>query len=220
VQAKGWDWDKAEKSPWLDPSAESYYLLHRWTDAGYETFLDLGCGLGRHSLQFAEAGFEVTAFDLSEQAVRQTLSSARNEGLDIRGIVGDLHSLPFDDGEFQCILSFLTISHTDTAGMFRAMSELKRVLKAGGECYITLCSKKSGSYLSGSGVKLDDNSIVKNDDGPEKGVPHFYADEAILDSLFEGFGIIHLRHINDLVYNGSRFDNWHYFALLHKPDNP
>jgi 2-polyprenyl-3-methyl-5-hydroxy-6-metoxy-1,4-benzoquinol methylase len=43
--------------------------VNRWKDKNYKSFLDLGCGLGRHSLLFAQSGFKVSSFDLSEEAV-------------------------------------------------------------------------------------------------------------------------------------------------------
>ena len=55
IKSKGWNWnivtdDKAEM--WKNPSIESYYLLYRWKSQGKNTFLDLGCGLGRNSILF------------------------------------------------------------------------------------------------------------------------------------------------------------------------
>lgn len=66
IESKGWNWkivkdDKAEI--WKKPSVESYYLLNRWKEQGKKHFLDLGCGLGRHSILFGKNGFDVSSFD-------------------------------------------------------------------------------------------------------------------------------------------------------------
>ena len=34
---------------WKNPSIESFYLVNRWKSQDKKDFLDLGCGLGRHS---------------------------------------------------------------------------------------------------------------------------------------------------------------------------
>ena len=49
------DWKAVEdKSAWLDPCEESYYYAEKWKREGRKSILDLGCGLGRHSVLFAK----------------------------------------------------------------------------------------------------------------------------------------------------------------------
>lgn len=43
--------------------------------------LDLGCGRGRHSINLARKGYNVTGIDLSEQAIETAKEKAKNEGL-------------------------------------------------------------------------------------------------------------------------------------------
>lgn len=59
VESKGWKWEIVEddkNSIWKNPSVESYYLLNRWKTQNKTEFLDLGCGLGRHSILFGILG--------------------------------------------------------------------------------------------------------------------------------------------------------------------
>jgi 2-polyprenyl-3-methyl-5-hydroxy-6-metoxy-1,4-benzoquinol methylase len=65
TETKAWDWTAAKEKVWLEPSEESYYLVNRWKTQGRKSILDLGCGLGRHSILFAKNGFDVSAMDLS-----------------------------------------------------------------------------------------------------------------------------------------------------------
>ena len=69
AQSKEWDWNNAEKEKWLNPSEDSLYHAKKWEAEGARSILDLGCGLGRHAVFFAEKGFKVTAVDLSKDAI-------------------------------------------------------------------------------------------------------------------------------------------------------
>jgi ubiquinone/menaquinone biosynthesis C-methylase UbiE len=59
-------------------------------------------------------------------------------GLNIKTAVGDINSLPYDSNMFECLLAYHVISHTDTKGIRVIISEINRVLKSGGEFFITL----------------------------------------------------------------------------------
>lgn len=44
--------------------------------------LDLGCGRGRHSINLAQKGYQVTGIDLSQEAIKTAKEKAAGEGLD------------------------------------------------------------------------------------------------------------------------------------------
>ena len=209
--SKPWDWDRNELDIWHDPSEDSFYLLERWKSMGFSRFLDLGCGMGRHSLQFARAGFDVFALDLSEKAVDYVGLRAREEGLSLSVSSGDMTDLPYASGQMDCLLAFHVLSHTDTPGMKRVVSEMERVVRPGGEIYVTLCSKDTWSFKEAGFPVIDENTVMKVEDGPEDGIPHFFADREIIDELFSGFHIHNLRHVQELVVRGSEYVSWHYF---------
>jgi len=48
--SKAWDWNKEKRSIWLEPSEDSYYIVHKWKAKNFKRVLDFGCGLGRHAL--------------------------------------------------------------------------------------------------------------------------------------------------------------------------
>ncbi len=54
--------------------------------------IDLACGTGRHSILFAERGFNVTAVDLSENLLSVARSTAENLGLEINFVTADLRN--------------------------------------------------------------------------------------------------------------------------------
>lgn len=56
----------------------------------FTNVLDLGCGRGRHSLNFARRGYKVTGIDLSPRAIEKARQKAAKEKLDIEFIIGDM----------------------------------------------------------------------------------------------------------------------------------
>lgn len=211
--SKSWEWEKENSSIWLEPSEESYYLANRWKAAGFVEILDFGCGLGRHSIFFARNGFKVSSFDLSAEGVNYLKKWAERENLNIDAKVADMLSLPYAADSFDCIFAYHVISHTDTKGIKRIIDEIKRVLKEGGEIFLTLCSKDTWSFKDACYPKLDENTVVKTDEGPEKGIPHFYAElDDILD-LFKDIQIIGIRHTDDCFFDEKKQNSKHYFVL-------
>ena len=211
VDSKAWNWKEEKNSFWLKPSEESYYIASRWKEKNYKDILDFGCGLGRHSIFFAKNGFNVSAFDLSEDGVNNLNHWAEEEKLNINTIVADMINLPYDDNSFDAIFAYHVISHTDTAGIKKIISEISRVLRPNGEIYITLCSKETWSFKYAGYPKIDENTVVKTDEGPEKGIPHFYVTCSDILNLFLNFEITKIRHVDDCYFEGKLQNSKHYF---------
>ena len=219
VKSKAWNWEIVEgemKDYWLAPSSESYYLLNRWMSQDKKEFLDLGCGLGRHTIMFADNGFSTSAFDLSQNAVDRTRAWAESMGLQIDYAVGDMLELPYCDSRFDCILCMNVISHTDTKGMRKIADKIYDILKTDGECYLTLGSKSAWGYQQGWPM-VDENTKIRVEDGPENGIPHFYADYDLIKDIFARFEIVSIRHIADYIERDGRVtESYHYHVLIRK----
>jgi ubiquinone/menaquinone biosynthesis C-methylase UbiE len=207
VISKEWNWAEVKDDFWNEPSEDVYYYVNRWSKKNYKQFLDLGCGLGRHSILFAQNGFDTYSFDLSPVGLDVLDKKAKEEGVKINTKIGDINKLPYESGMFDCLLAYHVISHTDTEGIKVILDEINRVLKKGGEFYITLCSKNSPSFTNENYIKIDKNTIVKTEE-PEKDVPHFYSDYEDVIRLLKEFEIIRVRHIED-IFEGAT--SWHYF---------
>lgn len=210
VQSKGWDWDKAIDKIWLEPSEESYFYAKKWHDEDKKSILDLGCGLGRHSMLFAKSGFTVTAADISDSGVNYLRQWMKSENLDFRTVVCDMKKLPFSDCAFDCIWAYHVLSHSDTDGIYQIFSEIKRVLKPDGVIYFDLCSKETWTYTSSGFPKLDENTVVVQG-GTEDGIPHFFADRNDIEKILAGFSIEKIRHVDDCFEKGEWRLSKHYY---------
>ena len=223
IKSKGWNWKIVKDDPnsiWKNPSIESYYLLNRWSSLKMKNFLDLGCGLGRHTILFAQNNFKVSCFDISKDAIDRTRKWCEEENLKCDYKVGDMINLPYKDNEFDCILCRNVISHTDTEGMKVIINELKRVLKKDGECYLTLGSKDTWGFKQENWPLKDQNTRIRMEEGPEYKTPHFYADYNLCKELFKDFEIITIYQVIDYFEdNGKLLDSYHYHLLIKNTNN-
>ena len=192
VNLKGLNW-AAVKSPDLQPVDNCVYCALKWKENGHKDLLDLGTGLGRHAIHFAKQGFRVSAIDISDYAIEYAKDWATKEGLAVHAEVGDMLSLPYGDHTFDCVFAYHVISHTDSPGIQRILSEIRRVLRPGGEVYLTFCSKESTEYQDHWFPKLDENTLISQDEA-EMGIPHYYVNLNDLKDLLTGFELGLLQH--------------------------
>jgi ubiquinone/menaquinone biosynthesis C-methylase UbiE len=210
---KGWKWTEIDTDYWSEPSEEIYYLCSRWEDMGFMRFLDLGSGIGRHSLHMAAQGFDVTAYDLSESGHAILGEKAAKLGLSIQTVKGNNEILPFNHSSFDCLLAYHSLYHSDSVGMGRIVSEMHRVLGSGGEAYLTLISKSHPDYLRDDLEKLDANTVMKpEEDGSI--IPHYFVRYEEIEKLLHPFEIIKVKHVEDFFSGKS---SWHYFVHIRKP---
>lgn len=207
--AAGWDWDRISGPYWERPAQEVYYLLYHWKATNRLSVLDLGAGIGRHSLLFAEHGFKVTAVDSSESGIRRLREVARDLKLGVDTILANVVDLPFDSGSFDAVLAYHSIYHVDTQGMASAVSELRRVLQPGGEIFLTFISKSTFSYTDPACRFVDENVRMKEEEDGSV-LPHYFCDAEEIRKLLSAFDIVSLKQVQD-IYGGGK-SSWHYFV--------
>ncbi len=74
--------------------------------AGSE-ILDVGCGRGRHAIEFAKRGHKVTGLDLSERSLEIAREKAAEENLSITFIAGDMRN-PVGRDRFDGVVNLFT----------------------------------------------------------------------------------------------------------------
>jgi SAM-dependent methyltransferase len=119
--------------------------------------------------------------------------------------------LSYKNNAFDCIFSSHVISHTDSQGFLQIINEIKRVLKPSGEIFLTLCLKGTWSFQEAGYPKTDENTVVKTEDGLEKGIPHFYVNLDDVLHLLKDFEIERIRHTDDCFFNRQKQNSKHYF---------
>lgn len=108
-----------------------------------ERVLDLSTGTGWASRLVARRGAQVTGVDIAEGLLDVARDKARAEGLAIEYVHGDAESLPFENGEFDAVISTFGVMFASRPEA--AATELARVCRPGGR--IALATWLSGSTV-------------------------------------------------------------------------
>lgn len=106
--------------------------------ASGSAILDVGCGTGRHSLEAARRGHNVTGVDISGKLISKASSQARVEGLKIDFRIGDMRTLDFE-GRFDAVI-FMDVSFGifDDIENQKVMKNALDALKPGGKALFSL----------------------------------------------------------------------------------
>lgn len=94
-----------KKQSWTEQTKQQVdFLIQALELTGNERILDLACGFGRHSLEFARRGFSVTGVDITKAYVEDAARQAAAEGLPARFLNLDIREIPFRE-EFDVVLN-------------------------------------------------------------------------------------------------------------------
>ncbi len=98
--------------------------------------LDLGCGAGHASFAVAPSAERVVAYDITQSMLDVVASAARERNFtNIVTQQGSVEQLPFQEPSFDWVISRYSAHHWRDVRL--ALSEVRRVLKAGGQvCFI------------------------------------------------------------------------------------
>ena len=100
-----------------------------------ERVLDLATGTGWTSRLIARRGATVIGVDIAADLVASARERAKAEGISIDYRVGDAENLPFDDGEFDAVISTCGVMFASRPEA--AAKELARVTRKGGRIALT-----------------------------------------------------------------------------------
>ncbi|MQA83446.1 MAG: methyltransferase domain-containing protein [Streptosporangiales bacterium] len=186
-----WDeqWrDLDSRAAWSSPEPWVAQTVQLLTERGARRTLDLGCGVGRHSLFLAAQGFDCTAMDRSTAGVDHARRRAMESALDVTFLVGSFDALPFADGSFDYVLAWNVVYHGDERLVRTAAAEVIRVLRPGGVYQATMLSKRNSDH--GRGVEVSRNTWVQPDAADDKIHPHVYCDAGDMLRLHDGLALL------------------------------
>ena len=106
--------------------------------------LDLGCGAGIDSAEFARNGASVVSADFARTATKSTQGLLTEAKLPAQVLQADATSLPFKKETFDCVYSFGVLHHIPEVD--KAVFEINRVLKPGGQIMAMLYHEDSLLY--------------------------------------------------------------------------
>lgn len=118
----------------LEPVAEHVVALAAVRPG--ERVLDLATGTGNAALLAARSGGVVTGLDAAPRLIDVARARAAGEQIEASFLVGDMLTLPFDDGAFDVAMSVFGLIFAADAG--QAFGEMIRVLGADGRAYLSV----------------------------------------------------------------------------------
>jgi len=121
------------------------YLLDQILKGRFEKnhkILDAGCGEGRNLIYFVRNEYQVFGIDKDGdtiQMLKYLVKSINNTYPQDRFITGDVEAMPYNNSEFDVIISSAVLHFAENKGHFLSMiKELVRVLRSGGLLFVRM----------------------------------------------------------------------------------
>jgi ubiquinone/menaquinone biosynthesis C-methylase UbiE len=136
--------DEVEARKYLvEPHILAFAKFERWSG---QRVLEVGCGIGTDSINFARAGAELTAVDLSGESLRIAQERAEVMGVAdrIRFVQADaekLTSAVAGEEPYDLVYSFGVVHHTPHPE--RALAEIRRLVAPGGTLKLMVYHRRS-----------------------------------------------------------------------------
>src|SRR3990172_1969622 len=117
-------WEKKYSGDGYEPHPNPSALLTEWLDERPPgRALDLACGTGRNALYLAEKGYDVTAIDISPQAIALAKDMAREKGLKINWIIADLDNYAIQGQYDLIVISFFHVNRNMVSSVINALKK-------------------------------------------------------------------------------------------------
>lgn len=189
--------------------------------------LDLGCGVGRHALEFAKRGYEVVGVDRTRFYLDRARETASSEGLDIDLVQADMREFVREDAFDLVVNLWTSFSYfEDIEDDRKILENAYKFLKRGGVFTIQMMSKEvlarifvERSWREVDGVLLLEERevqkdwswiknrwiIIKDGERTDLDLSHRLYSATELKTMMSEVGFQNISVYGD--YEGSDYDN-------------
>lgn len=139
-------WDLGIKNmSWVEGTErEVDFIIKNLNLNGSERILDLACGFGRHSLEFAKRGFKVVGVDITPAFIKDAAENARSYKLDADFICSDIRDIDYRE-EFDVALNLadgaIGYLENDEENL-KIFDKISLTLKPGGKHFMDICNRE------------------------------------------------------------------------------
>lgn len=137
---KIWTLDIQNQSWVEDTRRQVDFLIEKLEMKGNEKILDLACGFGRHSLELARRGYDVTGVDITPEYIEYATIQAQTENLTADFICSDIRDINFEN-EFDIVLNMAdgAIGYLENEEEnFKIFRVISKALKPGGKHFMDI----------------------------------------------------------------------------------
>jgi len=197
----------------VEPHIPGFAQFERWKG---KKVLEIGCGIGTDSINFARAGADLTAIELSEKSLEICKSRFEIYGLRARFYSGNAEELssflPLES--YDLIYSFGVIHHTPRPE--KVFEEIKKYCNPDSEIRIMLYSKWSWKVFwiileYGKGALWRADELIRTYSEAQTGCPitHYYSFKEICQ-LMKDFEIVEMHKTHVFSYKIDKYINYEY----------
>ena len=199
----------------VEPHIPAFADFARWRG---KRVLEIGCGLGTDTVNFARAGAQVTAIDLSDQSAALARQRLEVYGLGERATIhtGNAEELPgiLPPQTFDLVYSFGVIHHSPHPR--RIVEHLRQYMTAESELRLmvyTRISYKLFWIMKEEGIwdMSRIGELVPRNSDAQTGCPvtHTYTEETVR-ALLEGFRILDVRKAHIFTWDIDAYRRYEY----------
>lgn len=128
------------------------------------TALDLGCGDGRDTLFLAEIGWDMTAIDISIEAIRKLRIFAKKQGLTkkIKAIHSDIRMWSYPKNYYDLIIAITCLDHINKKDCVDVLKRIRYSLKNNGITFIQVHTIDDPGYFKKSSDYSELSYMIKH----------------------------------------------------------
>lgn len=147
-----------ENIPWAEMQPNEYLLEYIQNNLPNGKALVVGCGLGDDAIAISEAGFDVTAIDISESAIQWCIDRFDGFGVDFR--VQDIFELPDEMlASYDFVFESRTIQSLPLIFRDKVITAISSLLSPNGKLLVIANGKLAGEKYDGPPWPLEKNEV-------------------------------------------------------------